>query len=210
MQEVDCRWIWALSLQHMEVTAAGARIPTLNGILPAEPLPTTGPGYPHTKQVYVDQFVYSLSESVRLRVCNIPPPKVKGFLPLDEPIDLLNVAFENPRTIASAKLERQKAAERAMKIQKMNKRSKGTQQPRAILPLEPVATDGIISSLDSSNSEPPIDETQDIYDVPDRITGRETVAELRKIHPERDWRFVEINITYQVRTTHPPPRYQPY
>lgn len=42
------------------------------------------------------------------------------------------------------------------------------------------------------------DDEEGVYDVPDRITGRETVAELRGIHPEREWRFVEIDITYNV------------
>ncbi|XP_014239570.1 asparagine synthetase domain-containing protein 1 [Cimex lectularius] len=33
------------------------------------------------------------------------------------------------------------------------------------------------------------------YDVPDRITGRESFAELKLLEPARKWNFVEINIT---------------
>ncbi|KAJ9101697.1 hypothetical protein QFC21_003035 [Naganishia friedmannii] len=198
MQEVDCRWIWALSLQDIISTSSGAKIPSLDRSVPTSPLPIVGPGYPLTEQVHIDRFVQSLSESVRLRVCNIPPPKVKGFLPLDEPIDLLNVAFENPRAIATAKLEHEKALDRAVKNRgkKANKRWKWQQQPTEELEHNPPASD-IVANLDSTNPEPPIEDITSIYDVPDRITGRETIAELRKIHPEREWRFVEINVEYQ-------------
>lgn len=32
------------------------------------------------------------------------------------------------------------------------------------------------------------------WDVPDRITGRQSVDELRKLFPERKWNFIEVNI----------------
>ncbi|KAI9317483.1 asparagine synthase-domain-containing protein [Dichotomocladium elegans] len=69
-----------------------------------------------------------------------------------EPIDLLNVAFENPRS------------ENAKKKEKHH----------------------VIS----------------MYDTPDRITGRAGVTELRHIAPERNWRFVEINVPYAEAMAH--------
>ncbi|GBB99862.1 hypothetical protein RclHR1_03660009 [Rhizophagus clarus] len=36
-----------------------------------------------------------------------------------------------------------------------------------------------------------------IYDVPDRLTGRQGVEELRKIAPNRKWNFVEVNVPYE-------------
>ena len=33
------------------------------------------------------------------------------------------------------------------------------------------------------------------FSVPDRKTGRESLKELRKIDPERQWNFIEINVT---------------
>lgn len=63
-------------------------------------------------------------------------------LPIEEPIDLLNVAFENPRVLAA---------------------SKSTEK----------------------------------YNVPDRLTGRNTVEELRTLCPGRIWRFVEVNIGFE-------------
>jgi hypothetical protein len=44
------------------------------------------------------------------------------------------------------------------------------------------------------------DEEEDVkmYDVPDRLTGREAVDELVRLNPEREWRFVEVDVTYKV------------
>lgn len=68
-------------------------------------------------------------------------------LPTTEPIDLLNVAFDNPRSTAASG--------------KQNK-----------------------------------------FDTPDRITGRDGVAELRRVAPERVWNFVEINVPFEEATEH--------
>ncbi|TPX32752.1 hypothetical protein SmJEL517_g04256 [Synchytrium microbalum] len=60
-------------------------------------------------------------------------------LPLSEPIDLINVSFENPRTA---------------------------------------------------------NDTEDIYDVPDRKTGRRALQELRRLAPNRQWQFVEVDVPF--------------
>ena len=65
------------------------------------------------------------------------------FICLGEPIDLLNVAFENPRSNA---------------IHKVNHNQK--------------------------------------WDVPDRQTGRKGLDQLRAACPGREWRLVEINVSY--------------
>ena len=36
------------------------------------------------------------------------------------------------------------------------------------------------------------------YDVPDRITGRQEVEELRRLCPKRKWNFLEINVPFEV------------
>ncbi|RIA96028.1 asparagine synthase-domain-containing protein [Glomus cerebriforme] len=43
-----------------------------------------------------------------------------------------------------------------------------------------------------------------IYDVPDRLTGRQGVEELRKIAPGRIWNFVEVNVPYEEACTFKP------
>ncbi|KAJ9117042.1 hypothetical protein QFC22_004701 [Naganishia vaughanmartiniae] len=116
--------------------------------------------------------------------------------------DLLNVAFENPRAIATAKSERQKALERATKnkAKKSSKSWRAQHLPIEELQLNPPLPNKVVD-WETANTEPPIEVEASIYDVPDRITGRETLTELRKIHPDREWRFVEINVEYQVSTS---------
>lgn len=95
------------------------------------------------------------------------------YVPAGEPIDLLNVAFENPRAIANAIRERAEQQRIAAR-----RKHKGKEKE----------SDGSVLETHVAG----------VYDVPDRLTGRETVAELRRIHPEREWRFVEIDVEYQV------------
>ncbi|KAJ3179502.1 hypothetical protein HDU85_004775 [Gaertneriomyces sp. JEL0708] len=118
-----------------------------------------------------------LTDSIRVRLETIPPP-IPGsaraailfsggldcavlaaladrVLPPDEPIDLLNVAFENPR-IAHAK-------------QAKKPKSRTT----------------------------PIDASDSIYDVPDRLTALRSYAELRARYPHRSYRLVLIDVPYQ-------------
>ncbi|KAF7721701.1 hypothetical protein EC973_004290 [Apophysomyces ossiformis] len=135
----------------------------------------------------IEDFTHVLSESVRCRVADVPFLDSKGaarvavlfsggldcvclaaladkHLPISEPIDLLNVAFENPRS--------QQAKQQ---LQKKNK--------------------------DRSHSSA-VQEQCNTYDTPDRLTGRMSVEELRKIAPGRTWNFVEINVPYEEAMKH--------
>ncbi|KAL1306997.1 hypothetical protein AAFC00_005627 [Neodothiora populina] len=86
--------------------------------------------------------------------CTLLARIANDFVPGDEPIDLLNVAFENPRVHKGPK------------------------------------------SADEA-------ETYSPYELcPDRITGRASVEELRTGCPDRQWRFIAINIPYQETLTH--------
>ncbi|KAJ3020568.1 Asparagine synthetase domain-containing protein 1 [Thoreauomyces humboldtii] len=92
------------------------------------------------------------------------------FLPPGEPCDLLNVAFENPRG------QQAKGRKNDQIKKKLLKTAKGDELQEA---------------------EPPKSEPQKgIYDVPDRLTGRAGLAQLRIRYPNRPWRFVEINVPY--------------
>ncbi|KAF2834438.1 asparagine synthase related protein [Patellaria atrata CBS 101060] len=84
--------------------------------------------------------------------CTILARISHDLLPTEEIIDLLNVAFENPRI--------------------HSKRMQDT-----------------VSSC--------------IYELcPDRATGRASFEELRKVCPQRKWRFVEINVAYEETLAH--------
>lgn len=86
--------------------------------------------------------------------CSILARIAHDILPNDESIDLLNVAFENPRVLRAQASSRSEAA------------------------------------------------TSPYNQCPDRITGRSTYAELLRICPERQWRFVEINVPYSETVGH--------
>ncbi|KAN0060788.1 hypothetical protein ACQY0O_007447 [Thecaphora frezii] len=126
------------------------------------------------------------------------------FVPREQPIDLLNVGFENPRAIKSARLEAEKALKRAEKLRAQERRRKAKETG---LPLHPSRAPGGADVDTEANAEAeaeaeaarvrgdPVAEA-DIYDVPDRLTGRATHAELVRLAPQRRWNFVEINVTY--------------
>ncbi|RDB28658.1 Asparagine synthetase domain-containing protein 1 [Hypsizygus marmoreus] len=139
----------------------------------------------------VDDLIYHLDRSVMLRVRDIPQlsdnitqPRVAvlfsggidstmlAFLahrhiPIGEPIDLLNVAFENPRKV---KLQAEgNAGGLSRKEKKARERNSGKTE---MLPTVP-------------------------YMVPDRVTGLQELDELRNLCPDRIWNFVEINVPYE-------------
>lgn len=132
-----------------------------------------------------------LSESLKLRILNIPlhlpdqtsttPVRIAvlfsggldctvlarmahDIIPLDQEIDLINVAFENPRVV--------KAANATLK-KKPNERAS----------LENDQTTQGTSSIDYSPYEA----------CPDRETGRKSFKELRDVCPGRTWRFVTVS-----------------
>jgi hypothetical protein len=85
-------------------------------------------------------------------------------VPLDEPIDLLNVSFQNPRKIQ---------VQTDGNIGAIPKREKKRQLKAA----------EINGAMKESAS----------YMVPDRVTGLQEVEEFRRICPGRTWNFVSNN-----------------
>jgi hypothetical protein len=77
--------------------------------------------------------------------CHIDLSRTR-YIPPDEGIDLLNVAFENPRALAASKRS------------------------------------GPNSTMNAQDDQ--------VYMVPDRVTGIEQWRELRKLCPSRRWNFV--------------------
>jgi hypothetical protein len=86
-------------------------------------------------------------------------------VPLDEPIDLLNVAFENPRKI-QLQVEGNVGG-----FSKKKKRERDREIASATNNKTP-----------SSHNAP--------YLVPDRVSGLQEVEELRRLCPGRLWNFV--------------------
>lgn len=94
----------------------------------------------------------------------VPYPNIfySRHIPLDEPIDLLNVAFENPRKIKILAEGNPGGLPKRQKKERLRK-------------------------PDVSNK--PVDTS---YMVPDRIGGLQELEELRRLCPGRVWNFVGI------------------
>ncbi|EAU92919.2 asparagine synthase [Coprinopsis cinerea okayama7 len=90
-------------------------------------------------------------------------------IPIEEPIDLLNVAFENPRKIRIAQEGNLGG------LPKRQKKKLEDWQAKQNAPVEGKAS----------------------YNVPDRKTGLQELEELRRLCPGRKWNFLEINIPYE-------------
>ncbi|KAI8319872.1 hypothetical protein GQ54DRAFT_299039 [Martensiomyces pterosporus] len=176
---------------------SGARLPVENCDLSAFP-------EIHEWQPYVDRLKEELSAAIRERVESIPTsgcandPRVgilfsggvdcitiaallTSILPKSEPIELFNVAFENPRQVKARHTE-----EHILKHKKGKGEKEGGSSASA---RSPAAVPG---------------DTKSIYDVPDRKTGRQGWLELCRIDPEREWRFVEVDVPYSDVLAHKP------
>jgi asparagine synthetase B (glutamine-hydrolysing) len=138
-----------------------------------------------------------LCESLKLRILNIPEPPgfdqshnvrvavlfsggldctvlarmAHDLLPPEQHIDLVNVAFENPRVIQAAE-NAPKSKKQAKMDTKSQNDTKG--QNGATFTGDPV----IISPYES---------------CPDRETGRKAFQELQEVCPNRIWRFVAVS-----------------
>ncbi|KAG2149778.1 asparagine synthase-domain-containing protein [Suillus cothurnatus] len=148
---------------------------------------------PRDLAIAIDNLIDHLDRSVMLRVQNIPrrtssekgkaqvavlfsggiDSTILAFLahrhvPLDEPIDLLNVSFQNPRKIQ---------VQTDGNIGAIPKREKKRQLKAA----------EINGAMKESAS----------YMVPDRVTGLQEVEEFRRICPGRTWNFVEVDVPYE-------------
>ena len=99
------------------------------------------------------------------------------YIPLGEPIDLINVAFENPRKMQA------KASLKAG-VPKKPLSAPGSSKKAKFLPLR--NSGHIMTSTEKNGS---YNETN-IYMTPDRETGIEQLEELQRVCPGRIWNFV--------------------
>ncbi|KDQ19731.1 hypothetical protein BOTBODRAFT_375199 [Botryobasidium botryosum FD-172 SS1] len=173
----------------------------------------------------VDEFIDQLERSVILRVRDIPKPPmpttsastppsrvavlfsggidctILAFLahrhvPLEEPIDLLNVAFENPRSLAAQKTTKP-APKKAKGKKKIGKDAPGQDINEQEHKVSEHGDRDKGDEVPSRDGDP-------TYMVPDRVTGLEEVEELRRLCPGRTWNFVHIDVTYEESTRERP------
>ncbi|NXI96603.1 ASND1 protein, partial [Psophia crepitans] len=93
-------------------------------------------------------------------------------VPLEEPIDLLNVAFMG----------------KEQATQKDTTKKHTNQQVQLDLPCPPESCKDLDTNTGTHLS---------CFDVPDRITGRAGLKELEAINPSRTWNFVEIDVVLE-------------
>ncbi|NXK46567.1 ASND1 protein, partial [Chauna torquata] len=93
-------------------------------------------------------------------------------VPLEEPIDLLNVAF----------MVKEQAKHKGTTEKHINRE----------IQLDLHSCQGSYKDLDAK-----IGDRLPCFDVPDRITGRAGLKELEALNPSRTWNFVEINVTLE-------------
>ncbi|KAL4896712.1 asparagine synthase-domain-containing protein [Aspergillus ambiguus] len=179
------------SIQMLPWERLGSHTPHLKNPIPLmnKSLPESTPPQLNTQSSSVKTLEQKLCESLAVRIQNVREPP--GFtakrnaktavlfsggldctllarlshelLPSNETIDLLNVAFENPRVAAAAAAAAKK---------------------------------------DRPATASSIPETSVYESCPDRITGRAAFAELQGVCPNRNWRFVAINIPYEETVAH--------
>ena len=110
----------------------------------------------------IDSTVITYLAHRRVSFYSLPMPLMYcRHIPLDQSIDLLNVAFENPR-----------------KIKVQEEGNIGGMSKRRVLKLQPE------SNGSKSNYK--------LFEVPDRVTGKKGVEELRWLCPGRTWNFVRF------------------
>ncbi|XP_004674503.1 PREDICTED: asparagine synthetase domain-containing protein 1 [Condylura cristata] len=90
-------------------------------------------------------------------------------IPLDEPIDLLNVAFMTKEKDIPASFNKQRGRQKNCKTTKESFKN-------------------VAVAADRSDKQ---------FNVPDRITGRAGLKELQVANPSRIWNFVEINVSLE-------------
>lgn len=160
-------------------------------------------------------FISELERAIRARVATVPPvpapPAARvavlfsggldctvvaavldRVLPRHEAIDLITVAFENPRSL--------KAREETLQRPPKGPSHRGIRGPRRQTET-PAPPPNAIPLLNDESSE---DAAQPLgpYDVPDRLTARDAWRELRELAPNRQWNLVEVDVPYQEMLDH--------
>ncbi|KAI8828651.1 asparagine synthase-domain-containing protein [Chytriomyces cf. hyalinus JEL632] len=122
-------------------------------------------------------------------------------------IDLLNVAFDNPRVRNAAAKTRAALDEAKSKKLKKDKRKKKTNPVELdhVVDKE-AAEDAALSNMTNGDELENLTLDQEaqpnlypshLFAVPDRKTGLKGYEELKSVYPHVTWRFVEIDVAYE-------------
>jgi hypothetical protein len=137
---------------------------------------------------------------------------VDEVLPRGEGIDLINVAFENPRKLGLAaggdgeNLGKKKKKKETKKERQDRLKREERGEPE-LVELEQQPEEASTHSTTEGGEgggrrDEQRDSTGSIYDVPDRLTGLETWRELCELRSERRWNFVKVDVPYREMVEH--------
>jgi len=168
------------------------------------------------KEENIRLLIQHLEDSIRTRVENLPvqDPSEKDFsrlgilfsggidsmmmaaladrhIPKEEPIDLINVAFANLEK-SNNESPSSKKGPRSKEPQSQSQSSFDEDIQRAGAQGQSQKQKG--KEKQKQKIEKPQTKSSSPYDVPDRMTGKAGLQELRALSPEREWRFIEVDI----------------
>jgi len=150
----------------------------------------------NSQALSVAQLQQHLCESLKLRILNVPAAPglskdcnvriailfsggldctvlarmAHDLLPIEQEVDLINVAFENPRVVEAARIRLSSKKQDVTNI-----------QDNARFNLQNAETESEISFFET---------------CPDRETGRKAFQELQNVCRHRVWRFVAVNFLF--------------
>jgi len=104
--------------------------------------------------------------------CTMLARMAHDLLPFEQHIDLINVAFENPRVLQAAK--------------NATKPKKGSSKELSNVSNHPNTQEFAINRESLAEFSP-------FETCPDRETGRKAFKELQNVCPERTWRFIAVS-----------------
>ncbi|WWC85826.1 uncharacterized protein L201_000693 [Kwoniella dendrophila CBS 6074] len=149
------------------------RVTPINTILPTSDLPIENP----LIHAEVPRFIEELKQSVKRRIENIPTPE-KGYARVavlfSGGIDCTFLAYLIHLCLPAG-------------------------EPIDLINVAFSPALKVVNPNDKGKGKAP---AQPTYDVPDRLSGRDAVDELREVCGDREWRFVEINVPFDEARNH--------
>ncbi|KAI9454864.1 asparagine synthase-domain-containing protein [Lactarius psammicola] len=144
----------SVSLQVSDVPQRGVEFPSSDQVLSARLAPA--------------RVAVLFSGGIDSTICAFLAHK---HIPMDEPIDLLNIAFENPRKIR---------VQVDGNVGGIKKKNQGAMALKNTVSIDEQLTGQYCPG----------------YLVPDRVSGLSELEELRRLCPGRQWNFVEVDVPY--------------
>ncbi|GAA6049277.1 hypothetical protein JCM3770_005918 [Rhodotorula araucariae] len=174
-------------------------LPQPGSLTPSSPANPAEPVITSQLALVIQSFIAELERAIRARVATVPsvpaPPDARiailfsggldctvlaavldRVLPDGEAVDLINVAFENPRKL------------------KAKQAGSGKGKEKAVAAVDAMDVD------EMPPPDPPV--TSKVYDVPDRLTARDSWEELKRLRPQRKWNLIEVNVPYREMLEH--------